>query len=158
MSTEENLVQAVKEKVTAPLPKPPSLHQKAEARELKSRLEWGEPALTILDVRDRAAFNRGHIMGAMAMPLADLSQLVQGINRVRDLYVYGESTEETAQAASQLREAGFQNVAELQGGLDAWKMLGGPTEGPEENVTLNAGAFNVVSRVSQHLESQGKKV
>jgi rhodanese-related sulfurtransferase len=39
---------------------------------LKERLDWGEPALTIIDVRDRDAFNISHICGAISLPLNEL--------------------------------------------------------------------------------------
>jgi rhodanese-related sulfurtransferase len=48
---------------------------------------------------------------------------------VRDIYVYGADDQETAQAAAFLKEAGYENVAELAGGLTAWKALGYPVEG-----------------------------
>ena len=47
----------------------------------------------------------------------------------RDIYVYGDSDQQTAEAASKLREVGFQNVSELTGGLAAWKAANGAVEG-----------------------------
>jgi rhodanese-related sulfurtransferase len=158
MSTGEDLVQSAKEAVTAPLPKPPALHKTSNAHELKARLEWGEPALTILDVRDRNDFNNGHITGAMNMSLNELVERAQSIHPERDIYVYGGSDTETTQAATALRDAGFESVAELQGGLQAWQAIAGPTDGINENPDLNAGAYNVVSRLAHHLQTQNKDV
>ncbi|PSN12432.1 rhodanese-like domain-containing protein, partial [filamentous cyanobacterium CCP5] len=45
---------------------PPELSSKATVQDLKTRLDWGEPALTIIDVRDREAFNLLHIQGAIS--------------------------------------------------------------------------------------------
>jgi rhodanese-related sulfurtransferase len=157
LAAKEDDVEAAKKVVTATLPKPPSLHEQASVRELKSRLEWGEPALTILDVRDRESFNKGHITGSMPMPLDQLVDRAQGISFKRDIYVYGNSDAETSEAAQQLRSAGFWNVAELKGGLNSWKAIGGQTDGSEETVTaLTPGAFNVVARLAQHRELQRK--
>jgi rhodanese-related sulfurtransferase len=39
-----------------------------DAHDLKLRLEWGHPALTIIDVRDRHTYNQGHISGAIPIP------------------------------------------------------------------------------------------
>ncbi len=47
----------------------------------------------------------------------------------RDIYVYGSSNEQAAEAASKLRKVGFQNVSELTGGLAAWKAANGAIEG-----------------------------
>ncbi|HEY9762122.1 MAG TPA: rhodanese-like domain-containing protein [Trichocoleus sp.] len=121
----------VKKAVTAPLPHPPSLHTHASARELKKRLDWGEPALTILDVRDREDFGQEHIKGSMCMPVSEnFVETVSGsLEKERDIYLYSNSDEETAQAASMLRQAGFTCVAELEGNLEAWKTINGTVEG-----------------------------
>ncbi|MBD2460927.1 rhodanese-like domain-containing protein [Oscillatoria sp. FACHB-1407] len=153
--TVEGAVVSAKETVTSPLPKPPSLETKSPAGDLKNRLEWGEPALTIIDVRDRVAFNQGHIMGAVSMPIDKVAELAQAsIQTKRDIYVYGDTDAVTAQAASELRNAGFINVAELEGGLVAWKEIGGPTEGTEEITHPGSDAYNVVSRLAHHRELQ----
>lgn len=105
-------------------------HKKASPNELKSRLDWGEPALTILDVRDRERFNQERILGALPMPMNSLvAGAESNFERDRDIYVYGNDDKETELAATHLREAGFERVAELQGSLDAWKAIGGQTEG-----------------------------
>ncbi len=105
---------------------------KAQSRpdELKARLDWGEPALTILDVRSRDAFNAGRIMGAISMP-ADrvVTDALKNFELSRDIYLYSETAEESASAAEQLRSEGFQNVSELTGGLPAWQAAGYPVEG-----------------------------
>lgn len=131
----------------------------ANAHELKSRLEWGEPGFTILDVRDRMVYNDGHIMGAMAMPMDKLvEQATASMDLSRDIYIHGETDEETAQAATQLRSAGFERVSELKGGLAAWKAIGGPTEGIVESRTPpGADDYNVVARMANHLETQQKE-
>lgn len=155
MENIQDSVQSAKETVTRPIPKPPSIKAQSTAGDLKNRLEWGEPALTIIDTRDRTAFNQGHIMGAVAMPLDKLVEQAQfSVQNNRDIYVYGNTDEETAQAASALRNASFINVSELEGGLAAWKAIGGPTEGTEEIVEPGPDAYNVVSRVAHHRDLQ----
>lgn len=151
----EDQIQDAKNALPNITPTPPGLKADSLANDLKSRLEWGEPALTILDVRDRASFNQGHIMGAMSMPLDELVERAQGsLAPQRDIYVYGSSDEETTQAAAQLQQAGFTNVARLQGGLAAWKAIEGSTEGTEEIVQPGPDAYNVVSRVAHHMDTQ----
>lgn len=102
----------------------------ASPNDVKSRLDWGEPALTILDVRDREAFNRERIMGAMAMPMANLSEKAgQALSLERDIYVYGDSDNDSSAAAMKLSDLGFKKVSVLRGGLPAWKAIDGPVEG-----------------------------
>ncbi len=142
------------------IPPQPPVDPQSNAHELKSRLEWGEPAFTILDVRDRMVYNDGHIMGAMAMPMNKLVEIASNtIAKSRDIYIHGETDEETAQAAQQLRNAGFEHVSELKGGLPAWKAIGGPTEGIIESRTpAGADDYNVVSRLQNHAETLKKDV
>jgi rhodanese-related sulfurtransferase len=112
------------------IPMPDALQDKSLVSALRQRLTWGEPALTIVDVRDRDAFNNGHILGAIAMPLAELVARAQAnLELIRDIYVYGETDAQTAMAANQLRTAGYQNIAELVGGLPAWRLAHYPVEG-----------------------------
>ena len=98
--------------------------------DLKKRLDWGEQALTIIDVRERDAFNLSHVSGAISLPINELvNRALINLELTRDLYVYGSTNEQTASAAEQLRAAGYQNVSELRGGLAAWKANGYPIEG-----------------------------
>jgi rhodanese-related sulfurtransferase len=107
----------------------------SSAQAVKSRLQWGEPALTILDVRDRAAFNQARITGAVPMPMDELTdRAISSLEPQREIYVYADNDQQSNQAASQLREAGFESVSVLKGGLTAWKAISGPTEGPAEQL------------------------
>jgi rhodanese-related sulfurtransferase len=86
--------------------------------------------LTIIDVRDRADFNATRIQGSVSMPLVTLTAAIGGsLEKERDIYIYGDSDAVTAEAANQLRTAGYQRVAELRGGLPAWKAAKYPVEG-----------------------------
>lgn len=97
--------------------------------DLKARLDWGRPALTIIDVRDRTEFQSSHIVGAIPMPLNESPDRVRNTLELgRDIYVYGATDEETALGAHRLREAGYWNVSEIRGGLAAWKAVGYPVE------------------------------
>lgn len=134
---------------------------KSSAQALKERLEWGEPGFTILDVRDRNAFNDCRIMGAMPFPLDDTDvaeRTMNSLQKEREIYVYGDSDQQGSEGASKLRQAGFNEVAELEGGLAAWKAIGGPTEGTEEQGTkmVGSGAFNVAERLKENQEVQNK--
>lgn len=112
------------------IPIPESIKAKSRVGALKERLDWGEPALTIVDVRARNIFNTSHIMGAIPMPMDELIDLAfVSLELIRDIYVYAETDEKTAEAALKLRKAGYQNVAELIGGLAAWSRASYPIDG-----------------------------
>jgi rhodanese-related sulfurtransferase len=142
------------------IPPQPPIELQSDVHAVKSRLEWGEPAFTILDVRDRQTYNDGHIMGAMPMPIDVLvHRAASSLDKSRDIYLYGATEEQTSQAATLLRSAGFEHVSQLKGGLAAWKAIGGPTEGIIESKTpAGADDYNIVSRMQNHLANQEKKV
>lgn len=111
-------------------PVPADFEAVSSAGDLKARLDWGEPALSIVDVRDRESFNNERIMGAMPMPMDRLLEVAKtAFEAERDVFVYGESDEAAYQAVQQLQSAGFKRVSLLKGGLEAWKSERGATEG-----------------------------
>ncbi|KAM3102736.1 rhodanese-like domain-containing protein [Phormidesmis sp. 146-12] len=156
MKNPQDLIKDAKDALPNVTPTPPDLKKESSVHDLKSRLEWGEPALTILDVRSREAFNDSKIMGAMNFPLSELVDMAQkNLESKRDIYVYGNSAEETSQAAQMLREAGFKSVAEIKGGLAQWRAIGGPTEGNvDAREEPGEHAYNVVSQVKHHADTQ----
>ena len=102
----------------------------AEVHDLKSRLEWGQPGFTIIDVRDRHTYNYSRITGAMQIPLDQLVQRAKfSLHKQRPIYVYGDNDAQAAEAAQMLRAAGFSDAVEIKGGLTAWKTICGATEG-----------------------------
>lgn len=145
----------VKSSLPNPAPEPPNFKRQSTAFDVKSRLQWGEPGLTIIDVRERDAFNDQRIMGAIAAPTLEgtTPEQISGLEANRDIYIYGASDEESRQAAQDMRSAGFSKVAIIEGGLEAWKEIDGPTEG---RVSLyeqpGQSEFNVVSRWQEHSE------
>ena len=137
---------------------PPVTKKRTDAHVLKSRLEWGEPAFTIIDVRDRQTYNEGRVMGALPMTMDGLGDAAaKSLAKSRDIYVYGDSDDETTQAAQALRNSGFKNVSELKGGLAAWKAIGGPTEGIVESMTpAGNDDYNVVDRMKDQAANMDK--
>lgn len=111
------------------VPTPPPLKARSLVYDLKGRLDWGDPALTIIDVRDRNEFHFSHITGAIPMPANELiDRALNSLPLTRHIYIYGETDEETSEAATNLRAAGYKNVSEIRGGLAAWKAVGFPIE------------------------------
>ena len=159
---EENAVaivkDAIKDRIPFNTPTASVEDNQATAYELKSRLNWGEPGLTIVDVRDRSAFAECSIQGAINMPVETLSDMAQSsLQPKRDIYVYGEDNAKTATAAGTLRQAGFAHVAELIGGVETWKTIGGSVEGKNTDMTPGADAYNVIARLKEFAEERAKE-
>lgn len=109
--------------------KPRPIRPLSRVYDLKSRLDWGEPALTIVDIRDRTNFNQGHITGAVSIPASELvSRVQQHLELARDIYLCADLDEEAIVAADRLKAAGYQRVSVVRGGAAAWKAAGFPIE------------------------------
>ncbi len=110
-----------------PIPQP--IKPQSRSYDLKTRLDWGEPALTIIDIRSTQEFNQEHILGAISLPSETLvSRVMATLETDRDIYIYSDVNAETAAAAAQLRKVGYTHVSELTGGVAAWKAVGYPVE------------------------------
>ena len=81
----------------------------------------------VVDVRETAEYESGHILGARSVPLAriETSELKR---KDKPVILYCDSGERAAKAAAALRKQGFEKVVVLSGGLGAWKQAGLPVE------------------------------
>ena len=90
--------------------------------------------IQLLDVRTAGEYRSGHIQGALQADWTDQAQFrdrTQYLDKSRPVYVYCLSGGRSAQAAKMLREQGYKEVVNLQGGINAWKREGRPLESPE---------------------------
>jgi rhodanese-related sulfurtransferase len=89
-----------------------------------------EPSLRLVDVRSRAEWLRGHLPGAISMPLLDLETEAPCIDRSKQNLVYcHEGYRATTAASILLRETGTE-VGILIDGIEGWCASGLPLEKP----------------------------
>lgn len=101
------------------------------AQELSRRVERPFPPYCILDVRDSAEFQRGHLPGAIdATPERLAEGLPGGTERATEFIVTGAgpADDRVRQASLQLRRHGARRIVEFQGGFDEWTSYGLPIE------------------------------
>ena len=90
-------------------------------------LQEREPGRTaLLDVRESGELSGGMIERAAHIPLGQVVVRAGELDRERLLVVYCRSGYRSSIATALLRRAGFRNIANLIGGLDAWKAAGLP--------------------------------
>lgn len=79
--------------------------------------------LALVDVRAPEAYAKGHIPGAINIPLRDLKPNDSRLTSADLIVVYANGWEdpESAAAAKQLIAMGYQNVREFRGGIEAWQ-------------------------------------
>ena len=87
-------------------------------RELAARLAVGSD-VALIDVREPYEWQIGRIDGARLIPLGQLPAQVSSLDSTRDIVVYCRSGVRSADAARQLRAAGFR-VSNLAGGILRW--------------------------------------
>ncbi len=82
----------------------------------------------VLDIREDAEFDAGHINGARHIPLAHLNTRIEELSRFKDTPViaYCNTGQRAYAAAKTLEQAGFSKVRLLSGGLKAWEGAGQP--------------------------------
>ncbi|HYB27500.1 MAG TPA: rhodanese-like domain-containing protein [Solirubrobacteraceae bacterium] len=75
----------------------------------------------VVDVRTAREWGEGHIDGALNLPLSQLAERRRELPSNRRLIVYCASGYRSAIATSRLRREGLPSVANLVGGLAAWR-------------------------------------
>jgi len=91
------------------------------AREARRLL--GDGALA-LDVREPSEWEGGRIPGAKHVPLGRLKQDAAALSKDRPVVVYCGHGERASTAVSLLEAAGLQDLANLDGGIEAWQAAG----------------------------------
>lgn len=92
--------------------------------ELKSLLPSG---CRLIDVREPVEYAEEHIVGAKLIPLGQLEQRSDEIDRKAPVVVMCRSGKRGAEAVKKLHALGITNVRNLEGGILAWKGDGHPT-------------------------------
>ncbi|HEY2355999.1 MAG TPA: rhodanese-like domain-containing protein [Phenylobacterium sp.] len=98
--------------------------------ELNERLGGNRRDLVILDIREKDAFDTGHVPGAVHLPRGQLelrvnSELPDPTVRILTCCEFGKIS---TLAAATLRELGYGRAVALDGGMKAWREAGFPTE------------------------------
>jgi adenylyltransferase/sulfurtransferase len=73
-----------------------------------------------VDVRNPEEYQICRIPGSVLVPLPQLTQRVNELDRNRDMVVHCKSGVRSMKAIQFLRGAGFQNLRNLKGGILAW--------------------------------------
>lgn len=90
--------------------------------------------IQLLDVRTIEEWNSGHLKGARRVELTDKefdAKVNATFDPAKPVLVYCRSGGRSARAVARLRELGFKNVHDLNGGITAWEKAGKPIVKPE---------------------------
>ncbi len=76
----------------------------------------------VIDVREAADFEAGHIDGSRHVPFAELEANLPSIvhDKAELVVIVGEKVDQAQETFNHMRKAGYKHVKFLLGGFDAW--------------------------------------
>ncbi len=83
-------------------------------------------SVRVLDVREDNEFRRGHVPGAICIPVKRLPDKVGKLKHDKPYAVICESGSRSRAATDYLVEQGFEGTVSVKGGTSAWERSGRP--------------------------------
>ena len=81
-----------------------------------------QPDVQLVDVRTPEEFSEGHLENAINIDVTadDFDAKVVGLDKEKPVMVYCKSGGRSAKASARLKELGFKNISDLEGGITNW--------------------------------------
>ncbi|MEQ6391057.1 rhodanese-like domain-containing protein [Bacillaceae bacterium S4-13-58] len=100
----------------------PSEIQSISTEDLANRLQGknGNDALYI-DVREHDEFEAGHIEGMLNFPLSNLEESMKKIPKDIEVVIICQSGNRSMQAAELFQKNGYENIVNVEGGINSWQ-------------------------------------
>ena len=90
-------------------------------QELSDRLR-AESKPTVLDVREHDEVEVAPFKGALHIPMGEVPQRIEELDADSEIVVLCHHGIRSLRVAHYLEQAGFQNITNLSGGIDAWSL------------------------------------
>jgi adenylyltransferase/sulfurtransferase len=84
----------------------------------------GEERPIVLDVREPWEYQRGHVPGAVLIPLGQLASRLGELDPEKPVAVICQSGSRSQSAAALLGQNGFKTIYNVSGGTSAWRHSG----------------------------------
>ncbi len=82
----------------------------------------------VLDVREVTEYEAGHIPGVTLIPMGEVANRLNEIPKDQTVIVTCRSGNRSGQVADYLRQNGYTNIHNMEGGIVAWEAAGLPIE------------------------------
>ena len=79
--------------------------------------------MMLLDVRTTKEYGKGHIPGAVHIPLDEIGDRIKKVKKDKELVVYCQSGTRSIWAIKRLMGMGYKNLVNLKGGYSAWQKI-----------------------------------
>lgn len=116
------------------------------------------PSLVILDVRNQSEYDSGHIRNAKLIPVWNLTQRLNELNKSDSILVYCKAGTRSTQASEILVNNSFTNIYNMIGGITAWNQAGyteyvkySSIQAVINNATENSTIFVSTGFYNEHL-------
>jgi rhodanese-related sulfurtransferase len=88
-----------------------------------------QPEVQLVDVRTPEEFSNGHLENAINCNIMsdEFEAQVASLDKTKPLLIYCKSGGRSAKAAERLKELGFKNITDLEGGITNWNNENKPT-------------------------------
>jgi rhodanese-related sulfurtransferase len=93
--------------------------QTISAEELKEKLDAGEKPV-LLDVREAWEYETCHIEGSLNISMSNVQKMLETLKADDEMVVICHHGMRSFQVASYLEGNGYDKIANLEGGIDAW--------------------------------------
>jgi len=109
------------------------LQATAQLADVVDSVKRGSSDLVLLDMRDREDYQKGHIKGALSMPLEEIDKRYRDLPRDKDIvtYCYNQYCQLSTLGALKLVEHGIP-AKEMNVGWSEWVKLGNPLHDESE--------------------------
>ena len=89
-----------------------------------------QPNIQLVDVRTPAEYAEGHIANSKNINITgeDFDEQVALLNKSKPVMLYCKSGMRSAKASLRLKELGFENITDLEGGFNNWSESGKPIQ------------------------------
>jgi sulfur-carrier protein adenylyltransferase/sulfurtransferase len=102
-----------------PAQEPKVTEGEIEVTEVKEKLDRGDN-FVLIDVREPHEYKIASIPGAKLVPLGEVSRRLDEFDKEADIVIHCKSGMRSAKACGILKQAGFQHVRNMKGGITAW--------------------------------------
>lgn len=92
-----------------------------------------DPRPRVIDLRERAEYEQGHLPGAVSVPFAEFKDRLESLklSKTDALILYSTDDARARDATRLLYESGYQGALTLKGGIGAWRAAGQAVEKPK---------------------------
>ncbi len=107
--------------------------------------------MQLVDVRTTEEYTAGHLKNARNINIdaKDFDEQIASLNKTRPVFVYCKAGSRSARAAEKMKEQGFKQIYNMEGGLMKWQAAGKPVEAGSAPATVGMSIDDLSKQVAK---------